>query len=292
MITPREFLKVEKCNICKNFGYLEYIVETEEQMQYTGLPKGETYVEKCGECYRDNKRKVRYYNTEGLDPNLKFIEIKDYVEDSTSLGKDEVEVETTLTSIMVMQRLLSDPKTFIEECSFLILEGRRLSGKSAMAHMICREAMLKHGYVFKNTTIDEYVIAASNLKSGNYLIVDGVKLFDAQDYIDPNILVIENFDFVDEYMRFGDMKRINLVNILNQRANQEDKLTILTTRESLETVFKSSSSKGVPRDFARVINKNLKRLVFNGDFKKGKQKTKGQSKATKKAKGSGRVKPK
>lgn len=265
MIDLNDFLTdLPKCKLCNNSGmYNKVIVTVEEQEEY-GVGINDAISIKCSDCNVEKRKREYYIKNEWLEDALKWFEISDYK--TVGIG-NSIKETITKNSLQTLSLIIKDIENLFKDGGFIIFEGNTLSGKSSLAHILAREGTLK-GYYPKLISIIELVVELSYLNKGTRVIEDNIIKFDLEEYLKTDLLIIDHFEMINEYFRWADIRRANIVKIFSQRL--KNKLpTIILTRSPIKELF-SEAMKEIykfPIDLPVFINKNFTLLQLYGKFK-------------------------
>jgi DNA replication protein DnaC len=267
MLTEEQFKKLPECSDCKNTGWFKKrIMNEKDAIEFDGEPGEEVNV-KCPKCYRIGMRIDTYIKRKDLEETIKYFEISDY--DATAC-KAMYQIEENKKSIELFKELIAGIDKLFKRGKFILLIGPTLAGKSTFAHIFIREACLK-GYTFMITDIYEFIEEVSHVKAGSFAERNEEVLYDINKYIEPDVLVFDDMDMVNEYMKYPNLSRANLMMMLKARRDQK-KVTLILSQKSFEEIFTVMPGEySPPADLTRIINKNYERLSVYGRFGKRKK---------------------
>jgi DNA replication protein DnaC len=192
---------------------------------------------------------------------LHFFELKDYVfpdESQTLMMAD------TKTALDLAAEICKDIEgNLIDPGGFLVIIGEGNSGKSIVSHIIARESYLQ-GFTCQMISILDLSVAMSHRIDGNKAKANnGEILFDLEDYLDCDVVVVDDFEMVNHYFEQPNVRRALVLKLFRDRL-KGGKPTIVLTDQVLKQQFTNFEI----QDFPSVLGKNYRVMKLHGRFKK------------------------
>ena len=268
MITEENYLEPPACRKCEGLqcnekGWYAIRIKTGDEAQEYMTPIGEEIRKQCSWKKAEQSRRKHWMNNPYFENSMKLLEMTDYLPSRKSTPKT---TEEHLSGLGKLTNVRNDVESFD---GFLLIEGKTNTGKNCFAHILARH-FNDAGYYPKLVSIVDLALETSELQRGSKVYDKNDKvIYDIDEWCKADLLVIDHFEMVNEYFRFGDIRRANLVKIFKTR-QQGLKPTIVLSSEKIEDVFHSEILKlsKIPNDLPRFINKNLTRVTLHGRFQK------------------------
>lgn len=273
MISEAEFMKLPKCEKCKNRGKYSVRCDTVELQDDYGVEPGMVVNIKCSRCELQRIRRKMFLDNSTFDKTLLMYQLSDYVyPDKTT----EINLKLTEEALSIAKNICSDiENNFINEGGFTLIYDKNHVGKSILAYIILRESYCQ-GFSGKIISIADLTLILSQKIYGNVVLDhDGDVIFDLEDYINCDVLIIDEFELINEYFGSTNIRRAFILKIFRDRL-KNGKPTIVLSQSKLKVLFSEANLGilGVPFDFPSIILRNYRIMSLHGKFKKEKTKIK------------------
>ena len=265
MISEEIFLQIPICNLCKNKGKYNVRCRTVEQQDEYGVPAGEMITVKCGGCRINTRRREEFLKNKQFEDPIRFYELSDYILPDVS---QKFLHKKNSDSIAQAQKIINNVETeLVDRGGFLNIIGEINTGKTVLSHIIAREAYTQ-GVMVHRISIGELAVILSHKIHGR-TVRDGDEIvFDLDDYIDVDVLIVDDFELINSYFAYANVRRSLILNIFSGRL-KAGKPTIVISKEKILDLFGEDRRKaqGFPNDFPSIIVKNYRTLELYGQFK-------------------------
>ncbi len=266
MISEEQFLELPSCKKCRNKGTYHVRCRTLEQQDEYGIPAGEMVTVKCSTCRANRRRREEFLKNKQFEDPIRFYELSDYeLPDETQ----KFDYARNRNSLDLVETIIKDiDGELVDKGGFLMIFGAMDSGKTILSHIIAREAYIQ-GAMCHRFSIPEMSVVLSHRIHGN-TVRDGDEIvFDLNDHIDVDVLIVEQFELINNYFAAANIRRSLIYNIFSGRL-KAGKPTIVISKEKIADLFSEEEVKrlGIPSDFPSIFNKCYRTLNLHGRFKK------------------------
>jgi DNA replication protein DnaC len=199
------------------------------------------------------------------DP-LRFFEFSDYQLPDKSQS-DYQKNEKSLATLIKWSGNIE--KYLMDFGGFIIIFGGMNTGKTISAHILARESYLQ-GYLCNLVSLADLSVDLSHSIDGTVAKDrDGNVAFDLDDYVNCDILCVDNFELINDYFDRPNIRRALIFKMLRDRL-RAGKPTIVISQRELSELFSDTTRelKGIPYDFPPLISKHYKQVWLYGRFKK------------------------
>ena len=197
---------------------------------------------------------------------MRFFEFSDYV----LPDKSQLEFSKNTKSIESLTKWTEDiEKNFMKHGGFTIIFGTMNTGKTITAHIIAREAYVQ-GFMCNMISLADLSVDLSHMIEGTVAKNrDGKIVFDLEDYVNCDILCVDNFELINDYFERPNIRRALIFKMLRDRLKAERPTIIISQRE-LSEMFSDANRecKSIPYDFPPLISKHYRNVWLYGKFKK------------------------
>ena len=270
MISEEIYLQVPFCDLCKNKGRYNLRCRTAEQQDEYGIPPGEIITIKCGNCRVNTRRRQEFVKNQQFEDPIRYYEISDYEKPDVS---QSFLLKKTEDALSMTEEIIGDVETeLVKRGGFTYLSGESNSGKTVLSHIIARHAYAQ-GVMVNRVSIPELSVMLSHKIHGRTARDGDEIVFDLDDYLDVDVLIVEEFELINSYFNYANVRRSLIYNIFSGRL-KSGKPTIVISKLKLSEMFSEEKQKasGFPNDFPSIIVKSYRTLELHGRFKKEKGK--------------------
>lgn len=270
MICEDTFLELPSCKLCRNKGKYNVRCNTVEQQDDYGVAPGEMVTVKCSTCRKNLRRREEFLkNTQFEDP-IRYYELSDYELPDES---QKFNHKASSDALKLAQKMIDNIEyEIVDKAGFIYITGGMNTGKTIISHIIARESYLQ-GVMVNRISIPELAVTLSHKIQGT-IVRDGDEIvFDLDDYLDVDLLIVDQFELINSYFGYPTVRRSLIYNIFAGRLKL-GKPTIVISKEKLVDMFSEEKMKavGFPHDFPSIINKCYRTMNLNGRFKEQKAK--------------------
>ena len=267
MICEAEFLALPGCKSCKGRGWYIKKIETEVDQDTHGGEIGDKISIKCSFCRMHYRRREMFLMNKGFQKALRFYEFSDYQLPDESQKINRTKSERSISDLTRWSKNIKE--YLIDFGGFINIYGLMNTGKTIASHILAREAYLQ-GFLCNIISLADLSVDLSHSIEGTIAKDrDGKIVFDLDDYVGYDILIVDNFELVNDYFERSNIRRALVFKIFRDRL-LADKPTIITSQMQLSEMFSDAvrEQKGIPYDFPSLITKHYRNVWLHGRFKK------------------------
>jgi len=268
MISNKKFMTLSRCPKCRNRGFYVIKCDTEELMDEHGVEEDHEVSVKCSTCRLHKRRREMFLDDSSFIDKVKLVEISDY---KIPGGIPRNSIESTEKAVKTISDWCSDMEAFINWGGFALIIGNTNTGKSIFSTILARESFVA-GYRATCVSLNALSVSLSHNIRGEVAIDSyGDIVFNVQDYISPELLIVDDFHMINQYFAVPNIRRALVLKIFTDRLHS-GKTTVVLMQETLADVFSDEERemRKFPLDFPSVISKEYKALKIYGRFKKEK----------------------
>lgn len=260
MISRDDFLKIKKCRKCNNSGAYEVEIEDDDDQDEYGGEIGDVVSVKCSKCKLAFRKRELFLNNPNFDQKIMFYELDDYTIDEDNSSQASMCADT----LKLVGKMCKDfEKHVMQFGGYFITKGQTNSGKSIIAHILAREAVIQ-GFTVDLISVLDLNIQLSGIKP--YASQEDV-FYQLRHLLNVDFLIIDKVEMFNRYFNRADLRRNYAIKIIEERLHN-DRPTMLLTSVKISETFSNHDANGIPYDLPLILNKNYQNLDLYGKFRK------------------------